>query len=46
MDPKLDDIDTQVKYTGDSMKGMDALAFAREWGRTDIAELLTSSEKE
>ncbi len=39
-------IDTQIKYTGESMKGMDALAFAREWGRSDIAELLISSKKE
>lgn len=33
-------INTKVKYTGKTMKDMDALAFAREWGRTDIAELL------
>lgn len=33
-------IDTTVKYTGDSMKNMDALAFAKEWGRTEIIELL------
>ncbi|MCZ7647444.1 MAG: ankyrin repeat domain-containing protein [Planctomycetota bacterium] len=33
-------IDTRVKYTGESMKDMDALAFANEWGRKDIAELL------
>jgi uncharacterized protein len=35
-------IDTTVKYTGESMKNMDALAFAREWGRKDIVELLTA----
>ena len=33
-------IDTTIKYTGDSMKEMDALAYAREWGRKDIAALL------
>jgi ankyrin repeat protein len=33
-------IDTKISYTGEWMKNMDALAFAREWGRTDIAELL------
>jgi ankyrin repeat protein len=39
-------IDTEVKYTGPNMKGMDALAFAHEWGRDNIAELLTSARKE
>ncbi len=34
-------IDTQVKYTGPNMKNMDALAFVNEWGRTEIADLLT-----
>ncbi len=33
-------IDFGVSYSGERMKNMDALAFAREWGRTDIAELL------
>ena len=33
-------IDINVQYTGESMKDMDALAFAREWGRSDIAEYL------
>ncbi|WP_457337782.1 ankyrin repeat domain-containing protein [Rhizobacter sp. P5_C2] len=33
-------IDASVKYSGDSMSDMDALAFARERGRTDIAEIL------
>jgi ankyrin repeat protein len=37
-------IDTSVKYTGESMKNMDALAFAREWGRADIVDLLASSK--
>ena len=39
-------IDTHVKYTGESMKGMDALAFAHERGQSDIVELLTSSGTE
>lgn len=38
-------INTRVKYTGKSMKDMDALAFAREWGRTDIAEILLNSPR-
>ena len=38
-------IDTKVKYTGSFMESMDALAFANEWGRTDIADLLKSSSK-
>ena len=33
-------IDTKLKYSGESMKNMDALAFAKEWGRTDIIDLL------
>jgi ankyrin repeat protein len=33
-------IDTSVRYNGENMKNMDALAFAKEWGRTDIAMLL------
>ena len=33
-------INTEVKYTGENMKDMDALAFAREWGRNDIANVL------
>ena len=35
-------IDIHVTYNGENMKNMDALAFAREWGRTDIAKLLVS----
>lgn len=34
-------IDTTVRYTGESMKDMDALAFANEWGRGEIVELLS-----
>jgi ankyrin repeat protein len=37
-------IDTSVKYTGKSMQNMDALAFAREWGRSDIVEILTAGQ--
>jgi ankyrin repeat protein len=33
-------IDVHVKYTKGSMKGMDAVAFARERGQVDIAEFL------
>jgi ankyrin repeat protein len=33
-------IDWRVKYTGEYMKGMGALAFARERGQRDIAEYL------
>lgn len=39
-------IDTTVKYTGASMKNMDALAFAKEWGRTEIVELLKAVGKQ
>lgn len=37
-------IDTSVRYTGENMKNIDALAFAREWGRTDIIKLLQSND--
>ena len=37
-------IDTHVQYNGPSMKNMDALAFAKEWGRREIAALLTSPD--
>ncbi len=37
-------IDASVKYNGENMTDMDALAFAIEWGRTDIAELLRSHQ--
>ncbi|HCG7308512.1 TPA: ankyrin repeat domain-containing protein [Vibrio parahaemolyticus] len=33
-------INTRIKYTGQSMKDMDAMAFAHEWGRTEIMEKL------
>ncbi len=33
-------IDVRVKYKGKVMKDTDALAFARQWGRLDIAALL------
>lgn len=33
-------IDYRVRYTGESMEDMDALAFARERGQTEIAEYL------
>jgi uncharacterized protein len=35
-------IDTTIKYSGEHMQDMDALAFAREWGRTEIVERLTA----
>lgn len=38
-------IDISVKYTGQFMKDMDAMAFAREWGRTDIMELLEAANR-
>ncbi|MGG0277496.1 suppressor of fused domain protein [Bacillus rhizoplanae] len=34
------DIDTDVKYSGESMKDMDALNFAREQGQEEIVKLL------
>jgi ankyrin repeat protein len=34
-------IDTEIRYTGEHMQNMDALAFAREYGRGDIVNLLT-----
>jgi hypothetical protein len=33
-------IDTRVKYNSETMKDMDALAFAKEWGRSNIVRLL------
>lgn len=33
-------IDVQVKYSGKTMKDMDALAFAKEWGRAEIASIV------
>lgn len=37
-------IDWRVRYTGESMKNMDALAFARERGQTEIAQYLDGLE--
>jgi ankyrin repeat protein len=39
-------IDTSVKYTGKYMTDMDALAFAKEWGRSEIVELLEAQHCE
>jgi uncharacterized protein len=39
-------MDIQVKYTGESMKNMDALAFAQERGQKEIADLLGSAARE
>jgi len=36
------DIDWRVKYTGENMKGMDALGFARERGQDNIAMYLAA----
>ncbi len=33
-------IDTTVKYSGKNMTNMDALAFARQFGRAEIVQLL------
>lgn len=38
-------IDTSVKYNGENMTNMDALAFAKEWGRSDIVEMLEAKPK-
>ncbi len=35
-------IDSRVRYTGESMKDMDALAFARERGQIEIADYLAA----
>lgn len=37
-------IDIHVKYTGESMKNMDALAFAQERGQAEIAALLSKNQ--
>ena len=39
-------IDTSVKYSGENMTNMDALAFAKEWGRSDIVEMLAKHTSE
>ncbi len=36
-------IDTRVRYSGENMKDMDAAAYAREWGRAEIAEMLNKT---
>ncbi len=36
-------IDTTVSYSGENLKGVDALAFARQYGRTEIEEILRNS---
>jgi uncharacterized protein len=36
-------IDTQIRYTGECMSNMDAVAFAQERGHTEIAELILAS---
>ncbi|MGR5195350.1 ankyrin repeat domain-containing protein [Vibrio rotiferianus] len=38
-------IDTKVKYTGESMKDMDAISFAHEWGRKEIAEMISEHNR-
>lgn len=38
-------IDISVKYTGDNMKNMDAIAFAKKWGRTEIVNLLKAASQ-
>ncbi|MED4634698.1 suppressor of fused domain protein [Peribacillus frigoritolerans] len=37
-------IDTEVKYSGESMKDMDALTFAREQGQEEIVKLLENQK--
>lgn len=39
-------IDITVTYTGENMTNMDALAFAKEWGRSDIVEMLKAKQRE
>ncbi|MEH1789027.1 MAG: ankyrin repeat domain-containing protein [Nostoc sp.] len=34
-------IDAKIKYSGENMNNMDALAFAKERGQTEIAEILS-----
>ena len=38
-------IDASVKYTGEVMHEMDALGFARQWGRSEVADLLSGARK-
>jgi ankyrin repeat protein len=37
-------IDPHIRYTGESMKNMDALAFARERGQSEIAAFLAATQ--
>jgi len=39
-------IDTKIKYTGETMKEIDALAFAKEQGQKDIVKLLEDQNKQ
>lgn len=36
-------IDTTVRYFGENLKGVDALAFARQYGRTEIEAILRTN---
>ena len=38
-------IDTKVKYNGKYMTDWDALAHAKEWGRSEIVELLETERR-
>lgn len=38
-------IDTRVAYTGETMVNMDAMAYAREWGRSEILVLLEEANQ-
>ena len=38
-------IDTKVRHTGENFKNMDALEFARQWGRLDICKLIEEANK-
>lgn len=38
-------IDTAANYTGENMTNMDALAFAKEWGRSEIVALLEATSR-
>lgn len=38
-------IDPDIRYSGTSMENMDALAFAREWGKKDIEKLLLADRR-
>ena len=39
-------IDSTVRYNTDTMKNMDAMAFACMWGRQDIARLIAERQAE